>query len=503
MVEFTDLFELNGTKNQEKNTRANDVNRTLQLNNSSSAADTFSDDKYDFTQSITVTGTPSASGAGDTWLELDTGNVYKSTGSGTGSWVFFYNPMIVGSSSGVDNSSIGGIKQPLVNFDLQNDLNLIRSAGGYGSETFTRSTVKNYIDRYGVVQQAAIDTAAFEKEGLLLEGASTNLALYSEDFSNAIWTLNGDLLAPVQDGTLAADGAKQMWKLESSNFASALNTLMQIVPITDAGQDISLSVEIKAGTSDKCRIRTVLNGGTGPSGDSIFNMTSETWTTESVNHKNFGFKKLINGSYRIFLSLNPNNTGTTSVRYRIGGGDNTTIYSTFAQFEELPFVSSYIITTASAETRTADLLTIPYSENYPLFSDDVTVLLDFDILGFTTENQQRLFDIPGVSTITMQVTNASKRLIAVQGSAPGTKTSTVDLVANTKYRGIQMLTSGGLTVGLDGVVEGNPTTVGDIVGTISGTIRLGAGASTFYMYGHISTFKIYDKSFSTSKIRIA
>ena len=66
-------------------------------------------------------------------------------------------------------------KDGMVDFDLENDLNLIRSAGGYGSETFTRSTVCNYIDRYGVVKEIAIDNSGAEKNGTKFEGSGKNL----------------------------------------------------------------------------------------------------------------------------------------------------------------------------------------------------------------------------------------------------------------------------------------------------------------------------------------
>ncbi len=55
------------------------------------------------------------------------------------------------------------------------------------SLTFSRATTATYIDKSGVLRTAAINEPRFEKEGLLIEGQSTNLAIYSsptQDYSS-------------------------------------------------------------------------------------------------------------------------------------------------------------------------------------------------------------------------------------------------------------------------------------------------------------------------------
>jgi len=55
------------------------------------------------------------------------------------------------------------------------------------SLTFSRATTATYIDKSGVLRIAAINEPRFEKEGLLIEGQSTNLAIYSsptQDYSS-------------------------------------------------------------------------------------------------------------------------------------------------------------------------------------------------------------------------------------------------------------------------------------------------------------------------------
>ena len=82
---------------------------------------------------------------------------------------------------------LGSTTNPLVDLKLQNQIDFT----GVGAVTFTRASTATYVDRYGVVQTAAVDEPRFEAEGLLMEGASTNLLLRSEEFDNAIWTTFG------------------------------------------------------------------------------------------------------------------------------------------------------------------------------------------------------------------------------------------------------------------------------------------------------------------------
>ncbi|MEH4695746.1 hypothetical protein PO377_19765 [Atlantibacter hermannii] len=70
---------------------------------------------------------------------------------------------------------------------LSDDLKMI---SGYPVNTkllsFTRASTATYIDKSGVLQTAAINEARFEKQGLLIEGSSTNLYLNSDTFVGRI-----------------------------------------------------------------------------------------------------------------------------------------------------------------------------------------------------------------------------------------------------------------------------------------------------------------------------
>jgi len=107
------------------------------------------------------------------------------------------------------SSVIGNINNPLLDMPLNNSLSMKQ---GVGEVTFTRDTIATYIDRYGILQYAAVDEPRFEKDGFLVEGESTNLCLQSEDF-NTTW--NWQNITPVSK--VAPDGSNNAYKLEENS----------------------------------------------------------------------------------------------------------------------------------------------------------------------------------------------------------------------------------------------------------------------------------------------
>lgn len=96
---------------------------------------------------------------------------------------------ITGLDTVADAIGLAAVPFPDVWIPLNDSL---RMFAGYGREVkvgddvvarvvnFERSTTKTYRDKSGVLRTAAINEPAFEKEGLLIEGQSTNLFLNSE-----------------------------------------------------------------------------------------------------------------------------------------------------------------------------------------------------------------------------------------------------------------------------------------------------------------------------------
>lgn len=86
---------------------------------------------------------------------------------------------------------------------LSGNLDILK---GTGTATFTRATTATYVDSFdGIVRTAAIDVARFEKNGVLIEGSSTNECLRSEEFVNAVWPTDVNITVTANQAT-APDG---------------------------------------------------------------------------------------------------------------------------------------------------------------------------------------------------------------------------------------------------------------------------------------------------------
>lgn len=221
---------------------------------------------------------------------------------------------------------------------LTGDTNIYQ---GTGSTTFSRASTATYINKQGVLTVAAVDEPRFEKEGLLMEGASTNLIPNSNGLSEA------GLIVGTSDvgGIRTYDVRKQRSVTsEGINF-----------PFNPSGK-VTASVWVKAGSSDKVTIglysgqwdaastaRIVFGQGelTGSSGlFTIRGLSNSEWTKVEVYRSS---------TCNLFY-IYPDTTGSATV----GRG----IFLQAAQVEALPFATSYIPTDGAAVTRAADILKV-------------------------------------------------------------------------------------------------------------------------------------------------
>jgi len=202
--------------------------------------------------------------------------------------------------------------------------------------------------------------------GLLVEAASTNLALWSQDTSNAAWTKDGGSItsttAPAPDGTATAC-------VFTENTASTPHRIYQAVTVS-SGATVTWSVFLSAGT----RRFVAVGVGNGANYFSV-RVDTQTWTlgaTQSVG-TGVGTAATITavggGMYRI--SVTGNIPATTSYFCFASGnsissgdigesylGTSATIVSWGAQLETGSVASSYIPTTTASASRGADAASI-------------------------------------------------------------------------------------------------------------------------------------------------
>jgi len=191
----------------------------------------------------------------------------------------------------------------------------------------------------------------------LIEPAGTNVAFYSEQFSDAYWnksaiTVSGNFVGiTAPDGTQTAD---KMIPTSASGVAHNINK----TGFTSAAY--TFSVFAKAGEESVLSLwlRSANVG-------AVFNLVSGTVvsnTTTSASIQNYG-----NGWYRCIVY--DSTAGTTAHIYsRTGGGftgnDVDGLYLWGAQLETGAIPTSYIPTTAASATRAADVCSVSGVSGY-------------------------------------------------------------------------------------------------------------------------------------------
>lgn len=254
--------------------------------------------------------------------------------------------------------------------------------------TFTRSTPGTYIDADGVMRSAAINTPRFQSQGgsrgLLIEQQRTNYLLRSQEFDNASWTKDGSSITAnaiaAPDGTTTADLLVEAATTATHGFNQIAAGNSTIVT--------ALSLYVKPKERSICRIDST-DGGVNfirayfdlSGAGSVSNITNNGTASQGAAN----ITQLANGWYRIEVSGQPAsaNSGFIRLTFRmetaIGGtgytGDGSSgMYVWGAQLEPwsgggiVPmFASSYIATTSSMVTRTADSALITGSNFTSIF----------------------------------------------------------------------------------------------------------------------------------------
>ena len=242
---------------------------------------------------------------------------------------------ISGLSTVAEAIGLAALPLPDVWAPLSDSLRLIT---GYGREVkvgedvvarmvnFSRNSTATYIGKDGQLKTAAVNEPRFEKGGLLIEGQSTNLFLYSKSPDSYPWSANGDTsYIKITDGVRITGVGYYTYK----------------VLTVASGQTYTFSVTCKvlSGTLNKV----------GLEGDAVITLGSGL-TPED-------------GTVRLSGTVTPNVSGyVTCVFYPT---QNSVVEFTDIQFEALPFASSYIPTNGAAVTRAADLLQFVGPGNHP------------------------------------------------------------------------------------------------------------------------------------------
>lgn len=399
--------------------------------------------------------------------------------------------------------AVGNIMSPLLDLPLKNSLTM---KAGVGSTTFTRASTATYIDRYGVLKTAGIDAPRFEKEGYLNEGSSTNLVTNSNVFTHPEW---GNASNTLVGGYPSPDGAN------NATLVTTINTDSCAIfkSVVFSAKTATISIFAKAGTSSSLILRFVNYDLALPC---QFNLADKT-----VSHANGKIIELSNGWFRCSLSITFTGTdldGTVYCYTATNAGANYTsnignsMYIYGFQAESLPFASSYIPTTSSTVTRSADVLQVTRENNFPNAENNkegYSVAFAYDSLGIRPSNQF-LWSIyvngQNYDSGFLQIaSNSLRNAIAKDGVGLSNSTTPVNPLGSNKV--VQTQSNTFLKQYINGtLVNTDVNTLGILaVGTNSLTnITVGgiSGISTANLFGHISDFKVYDRELTPVEVAL-
>ena len=224
--------------------------------------------------------------------------------------------------------------------------------------TFSRSSAATYVEG-GVIKSAANNVSRFEQDGLLIEEARTNLATYSEDLSDSSWTKNSTTVTA--NATTAPDGNTTADKVITENNGSGTGNSIITKPVTTTAAVHTFSVFLKKDGRSFAMLYDASNAV-----GAYFNLTTGAVTTggSGISASAASASEDIgNGWFRCSIS-NTTSAGTTNYRIYVTDsgssyshqGDGTSgIFAWGAQVELGSFPTSYIPTSGSTVTRSADV----------------------------------------------------------------------------------------------------------------------------------------------------
>ena len=236
-----------------------------------------------------------------------------------------------------------------------------------GQVSFTRASAANYFNNAGLLTSAAINVPRFDYNpatlalnGLLIEQASTNSALWSRDLTNAAWTT---LLGTAAKDQTGIDGVAN----SASSFVATSGNATTLQTVTHVSSTDNYAVWLKriTGTGE---IDITLDGGVTWTNVTA-QINSSTWTRVSANEST-----VVNPAIGLRIVTNGDKIAVDQNQLEIGQGIPT----------------SDIITTTAAVSRSADVATVPttaFSYNPAASTVVSTVMQNATLTDGTTPQQ--------------------------------------------------------------------------------------------------------------------
>jgi hypothetical protein len=386
----------------------------------------------------------------------------------------------------------------------------------WGSQAEARSTVTAYtpttttaITNYipvlltAVANDARFDCNPVTREslGLLIEQQSTNLALYSSDFSNAAWTsaasnvtLNSNtIVAP--DGTLTGDTLV-------STVTNGNHFLRQDISGLTNAATYTVSIFAKAGGYNRFDL---LGGFSSATGGAAFDLSTGTVTSGTGQISAVG-----NGWYRCSTQLVMSGTvlyllvrGLTNAGAASYAGDGYSgVYIWGAQLEALSFSTSYIPTVASQVTRSADSASMTgtnFSSWYNNSAGSMYAEFSREVIGVNSQGVFSFNPASGSEFLGVYALGGNDVIYAVTGGVAGSVNTNFGASTLASKKISYALTSGAFRGAYNGTATASATPASVEQGVTTFYIGNVTGAS--FLSGWIKKLAYYPTAISATNLQ--
>jgi hypothetical protein len=413
--------------------------------------------------------------------------------------------------------SIGRLSQPLLDLSLQNSINM---KAGAGSVTYDAPSTSTIVNRYGILEDVAIDTPAFNEKGMRFDAESTNYALYSEDITNPVWSTVG--CDATIDGTLL--GGIQATRLEETDTSTAQRRWYDVVPFDDSFGVTTSSMYVKP-DADRLGVSSLTQlSSAGIIVD--FNLDTMTYNIVVASGTPLTYSASIedcgDGVYRLISTFTFTPDGDTEINnYWYFSNDATNGNATYAgevgkgiwaggaQVEALPYPTSYIPTEASAVTRSQAVTSFPTKNNMPDISKSAGLFIEFTTT-IATSFQHIISNFKdGADYWYIKCSNSSLVLQSeIDNSLVCSLASNAELQDNTTYKVCVVFTSGEAKLYINGTYDNSDTFSGDIadleellsIPTTLGTFSTSSTSQSFT--GYIKSVEWVDYTPTPEEVRL-
>lgn len=382
------------------------------------------------------------------------------------------------------------------------------------SVTFSRASSGTYFDSNGVLQSASTNTARFSylyngsswvSRGLLIEAQRTNQITYSEDVSQSNWsTLN---LTKTANSLAALDGTTTAGLFEENtvnNFHQvSLDGVTFNGPVT-----LSVFVKWKPGTTRNIGIIPVNSSAAGSNAGVIFNSSGAYVGDINSPVTRYEATSLGNGWFRFSATVSSNGLATTgpTVRFMNGTtgsylGDGTSgLYIWGAQYGTgADEVTSYIKTTGSAATRSADVATISGSNFSSFFNaSEGTIVVEGTSPGVSTRTLVAFDDNTANESIIIRTSGTDPIFAVTDGGSTQCSLDGGTITAGTQFKFAATYKANDFAACLNGGTV--QTDTGGTIPTVD-RMRIGADQAGNYLNGFVGRIRYYNTRLSNSQLQ--